>query len=315
MQINIQGRVENQDDFQNENILKQIESILGNQHLLINDPDSLTWEEQLDESLESAKPEANEHESIQNNYIWFAAYNHLVSESEFTVLINSKSYDIIKNTTTIELKDYDVGYFKLWSKDKQLYLFPNPGSICLVKLYLITKQQFILISNKINKEFNTNLHWFMDSNIDLFWKPNLIISKEIPYGAVVKLGVWEKYEIFCLTNSVLIKRPPVPHKVNVFSEEVKRYYYCLKQNFPEFSENYLIYYIKSKLRISERQGDSFRIYLLNGIRILHAKITSTIDSPVAKLKQVSRNNGLDKKNKTEQISFNQNNINVDSNLM
>ena len=98
----------------------------------------------------------------------------------------------------------------------------------------------------------------------VFILEHCIISNEIPYGATVKLGVWEKYDIFWLTNSNLINETPIPYDINVFSDEIKKYFCCLKANFSEFSENYLIYYIKSKLRINEKQGDSFKTYLLNG---------------------------------------------------
>lgn len=131
----------------------------------------------------------------------------------------------------MELKDFDVRFYIIENKTPQLLLYPSYGATCLVKLYLISESQF---------------GQFRSSN----------------YCTVMNLGTLEKYEIFCVTNSEVITQ--MPAMLSPCSEITKSWYEYLKISFPELSQNYLVFYINSKIETLKRRNSKTDIKVLTG---------------------------------------------------
>lgn len=94
-----------------------------------------------------------------------------------------------------------------------------------------------------------NCQYFLNSKADTeFIDKNqcFLLDKLLPYGYGVLIGDYEDYPIYSLTNYQIHETLNVKNTWNPTNEYIRDVFYGMTESFPNFSHDFLLYYINLK---------------------------------------------------------------------
>ena len=181
----------------------------------------------------------------QEKYIWFGVHNELLRNKNIIKLIQKcKDSSIPIERASIHLEKFKLSFYK-----NNIYLYYQEDSVIFLKLYLITKEQFIDIlkiyyncNEKIYNEFNNIFKTLLKINDKFNLKP--FQDQSYFYDNILCVGDLDNINIFSVSTDKKweIAMPDVDY--------LKIIYNGLIKSFKPYSEYLIMYYI----------------YLLDGVR-------------------------------------------------
>lgn len=246
------------DNFNTENnkILTQIENILGNKILNISEgmsEDSFDHESDKDTILENYLSTNIKTKDTQHSYVWYAVYDYYMADTMFEkLMVKDTSLGRFKSSTAIELRDFDVRFFKTSNNEVETFLYPRLGSTWLVKLFLVTKQQFLKLAWVRNNLPMKNTTLSSIDEFKAFSRVPYTFSKDLDFGAILSVGRLDNFDIYSLSNYHALVQNLTPVKLNPYSLQVKHWYLSIRESFPSFSDYYVLYYITSKINFTSK---------------------------------------------------------------
>ena len=181
----------------------------------------------------------------QEKYIWFGVHNELLRNKNIIKLIQKcKDSSIPIERASIHLEKFKLSFYK-----NNIYLYYQEDSVIFLKLYLITKEQFIDIlkiyyncNEKIYNEFNNIFKTLLKINDKFNLKP--FQDQDYFYDNILCVGDLDNINIFSVSTDKKweIAMPDVDY--------LKIIYNGLIKSFKPYSEYLIMYYI----------------YLLDGVR-------------------------------------------------
>ena len=243
-------------DHENETLLEQIENILGNRSKIIDDS---AFRKSKDTSDGSFKYQSDD----DNRMVWFAAYDHLICQNTLNHALKD-TFEEIKNSMMIELEGVHCFFYKISNSKTLLFAKPQKDKIWMVRLFLIDKKQITKIMKSNNEKYGDFYEKDLNyKNINL--KNNnllTIINKKSPYGWILNLGSFKGYQMYTITNyeaftseGQFLWSPSVKY--------IKQFYETIKNNFCEYTSEYIVKYINSWMPDNNKLPQSFLDSLQN----------------------------------------------------
>ena len=182
----------------------------------------------------------------QERYIWFGVYNELLrNKNIIKILQKCKDTSIPIESASIHLEKYKIGFNK-----NRIFISYNEDSVIFIKLYLITKEQFIsilntyyLCDNSIYSVTKTLFQNFLSTPETEFNLTQYQLNQNAFYDCVKCVGELDNILIYAVTTKQSEIISPDP-------EYLKTIYNGLIKSFQPYSEFLIMYYI----------------YLLDGVR-------------------------------------------------
>ena len=176
----------------------------------------------------------------QEKYIWFGVHNELLRNKNIIKLIQKcKDSSIPIERASIHLEKFKLSFYK-----NNIYLYYQEDSVIFLKLYLITKEQFIDIlkiyyncNEKIYNEFNNIFKTLLKINDKFNLKP--FQDQSYFYDNILCVGDLDNINIFSVSTDKKweIAMPDVDY--------LKIIYNGLIKSFKPYSEYLIMYYIYS----------------------------------------------------------------------
>jgi hypothetical protein len=180
--------------------------------------------------------------------IWYASYGSNINESRFLCYINGgtpdgsdkynkgctdKSYPTKIKNKVINFELYFAKKSKTWQNGGVAFIStkPNDEIQTFVKMYLITKQQFIEV---LQQETNQLVDFDFEEVIQ---NKFLVFNNKSWYGQIMYLGMEDEHPIFTFTNSNIIE--PTKPSVNYLKTIITGMKESYQLNNDEIS-NYLL---------------------------------------------------------------------------
>lgn len=183
-----------------------------------------------------------------SQFVWYASYDSEMKDSVFGEILDqweNKANPISK--ICIKLEDYDVVFAKLNQVQSMVYLKHHPFGSCFIKLYLIEKDQLIEIAINKNRMFCpefTNFSSLRTSLIDN--QDSTIINPSLPYGYFLRIGEYDGFSIYWMTNSTIQNIREIKSSWNPSDFYIKELFQAMTESFSNFSQDFLLYYLNSR---------------------------------------------------------------------
>jgi hypothetical protein len=237
--------------------LKQIEHILGTSEYIIDSddlPDTPRERLLISDSPEIPYDYSDQHFEIkkkQPTFFWFAAYDENMANLQFKQIMGKRRQNQENKNLSIEIQNFDVGFFKKGTKREKLFIYPKFGSTWMVKLYRITIEQ--LISSKFNGV--NSLDFVNYDEQEVLTQSYLTLNPYSEYSTILNLGKFEGMEILTFTNHDVIKCQKDILRFDLYSKEIKIWYNGIRNSFKNLSDSYIILYICSKVKPSASKSE------------------------------------------------------------
>lgn len=75
---------------------------------------------------------------------------------------------------------------------------------------------------------------------------SVIIDPKLPYDFLLRIGEYENYPIYTLTNSKVQEMNDIRITCNPTDSYIKELFRGMTESFPNFSQDFLLYYLNSK---------------------------------------------------------------------
>lgn len=181
-------------------------------------------------------------------FVWYAAYDSEMKQDKFESLIFQwENRTIPVNQISIKLENFDVVFSKMDQAPCMIYLQQKTLASWFIKLYLLNKEQLIGLSKLKNREFwpaYNDYHMLDTSLVDN--DHSVVINRWLPYDYLLRIGEYENYPIYTLTNSKVQQMKDIRNTCNPTDEYIKGLFKGMTESFPNFSQDFLLYYLNSK---------------------------------------------------------------------
>jgi hypothetical protein len=183
-----------------------------------------------------------------SQFVWYAAYDSEMKDSIFGEILDqceNKANPISK--ICIKLEDYDLVFAKMNQIQSMVYLKHHPFGSWFIKLYLIEKDQLIELAINKNRNFCpefTNVSSLNTSLIDN--QDSTIINPALPYGYFLRIGEYNGFSIYWMTNSSIQNIREVKSSWNPSDFYIKELFQAMTESFQNFSQDFLLYYLNSR---------------------------------------------------------------------
>ena len=188
----------------------------------------------MEQNKNLLKQEPNENK----NFIWFGVYNELLLKKNIAKLLDKcNNKELPKESASIHLNKYSIEFNK-----NKIFIKYNENSSIFIKLYLISKSQFIDI---LKVKYNCNEQIEKESeNIFKLQKINEeIVLEEYQnelnfYNIIKNIGILNEINIYSITtkNNNIDLQPPDKDYLN-------QIYLGLKESFYLYNDYLIMYYL------------------------------------------------------------------------
>ena len=181
-------------------------------------------------------------------YIWLATYDNDMSDNSFHSMISQCSNPCPPlNKISIKLEEYDVAFANVGHLPSMLYLQRKVQGYCFIKLYLIQRDQLIDLAIIKNSRLQCNYKMKQEPDFSFIDQGKCFLLDELlPYGYGVLIGDFENYPIYFFTNYDLYEKGQVKNVCKPSDQYIKDIFYGMIESFPNFSHDFLSYYINLK---------------------------------------------------------------------
>jgi hypothetical protein len=182
------------------------------------------------------------------DFVWYAAYDWEMRDEVFNDMI----YECSNNTpplnkVSIKLENFDIVFAKVENANGMVYLQQRTCGSWFVKLYLIHKDQLLDLTINKSKAFWPDYSDFsMLSSSLLHNSESVIIDHSLPYGYLLRIGDYDNFSIYTLTNSRIQVLQDIKNQWEPSDFYIKELFKAMTDSFPNFSSDFLLYYINSK---------------------------------------------------------------------
>lgn len=181
-------------------------------------------------------------------YVWYAAYDWEMRDEVFNDIIHQwadQTYPL--NKVSIKLENFDIVFAAVGNLPGMVYLQQRTCGSWFIKLYLINTNQLLEIAKNKNLAFSSNYTDFsILSPLLVNKKESVIIDQDLPYGYLLRIGEYSNFSIYSLTNSHLQILCDVKNSWDPSDFYIKEFFKAMSESFPNFSSDFLLYYINSK---------------------------------------------------------------------
>ena len=181
-------------------------------------------------------------------YVWYAAYDSEMRDEVFNDVLdkwNDNTFPL--NKVSIKLENFDLVFATIKELPGMVYLQQRTWGSCFIKLYLINKNQLLDIAKQKSLSFFPDYKDFTMLTPSLIhYKESVIIDHCLPYGYLLRIGEYDNFSIYSLTNSHLQILSDIKNNWEPSDFYIKEFFKAMTESFPNFSSDFLLYYINSK---------------------------------------------------------------------
>jgi hypothetical protein len=183
--------------------------------------------------------------------VWLAAYDELMNERELTRYFGGISHP----STKINLEGYDL-IFPSWRGHALPMLQMSPGAHVFVRLYRMTKQDIVQLSNLRNLRLLKHLRTSVkvpQITSDMIQEQctqlsdTLVLHPNYPYSQLITVGLFEGAPIYAM-SAIEVHANPYMLKFDVAPKRqlLASIFRGLQETFPDFTQNFLFIYLNQK---------------------------------------------------------------------
>lgn len=216
------------------------------------------------DNKEENKESANLSKSdSENQLIWYAAYDSEMRNEVFEDLLYQCSDKTNpRDKVSIKLENFDIVFSQVSNLPGMVYLQQRTWGSWFIKLYLITKGQLLDIAKtKTFAYTEENLDFSMLNTLLIYNKESAVIDTNLPYGYFLRIGEYEETSIYTLTNFSLQLSSDIKNAWDPTDFYIKEFFKAMTESFPNFSSDFLLYYINSKKGLKNKLSSQLMIEL------------------------------------------------------
>ncbi|CAI2371581.1 unnamed protein product [Moneuplotes crassus] len=216
------------------------------------------------ELLEEAKDTLKFYDSNkENKLIWYAAYDTEMKNEIFEYLLSGCTDKTpISDKVSIKLENFDIVYSEISNHPGMVYLQQRTCGSCFVRLYLITKNQLLDIAKLKTIAYSQENHDFrLLESLLVSNKDSAIINPDLPYGYFLRVGDYKGTSIYTLTSLSLQSSSDIKNSCDPSNFYISEFFKGIAESFPNFSPDFLLYYINSKKGLRNRLSSQLMMEL------------------------------------------------------
>lgn len=183
------------------------------------------------------KQASGEDMETHKELVWYATYDTEMQDESFEQIISlCKNRTPPQNKISIKLENFDIVFAEVCDLQPMVYLQHRNGASCFIKLYLIHKDQLVDIVIKKNRCFFPAYQEYdiVDTNL-INDSQSFVINEILPYGYVLKIGNYETYSIYTLTNTYVQHFENIKNVCVSAEAYIKELFKGMANSFPNFS--------------------------------------------------------------------------------
>lgn len=206
------------------------------------------------DSREESKVNPNLQVDSEEDLVWYAAYNWEMRDDVFEeLLFQGRHHTPARRKVSIKLENFDIVFSQVGNLPGMVYLQQRTWGSWFIKLYLISKSQLMDITQlKTVPYTNEHFDFSILNNLLNENKESVVIDTVLPYGYFLRIGEYENSPIYTLTNFNLQLSSDIKNTWDPTDLYIKEFFKAMTESFPNFSSDFLLYYINSKKGLNNK---------------------------------------------------------------